>query len=82
MNLRGLTVSRISVGHQLFLHLDSDARVDLGCPFKLTRPVGEGRQDVLIDPGGPPTAACVCPRQRCCSRPATRSSPSTTAMTS
>ncbi|SDS60247.1 hypothetical protein SAMN05216371_0244 [Streptomyces sp. TLI_053] len=51
MNLRGLAVTRISVGHQLFLHLDSDARVDLGCPFKLTRPVGEGRQDVLLDNG-------------------------------
>ncbi|MFJ4091844.1 DUF6188 family protein [Kitasatospora sp. NPDC089913] len=59
MNLRGLAVTRISVGHQLFLHLDSDARVDLGCPFKLTRPVGEGRQDVLLDPGRQDVAAAL-----------------------
>ncbi|MFE6871661.1 DUF6188 family protein [Kitasatospora sp. NPDC057692] len=59
MNLRGLAVTQISVGYHLFLHLDSDARVDLGCPFKLTQALGEGRQEVLLDPGKQDVAAAL-----------------------
>ncbi|MFD9124569.1 DUF6188 family protein [Kitasatospora sp. NPDC059571] len=41
------------------MHLDSDARVDLGCPFKLTQALGEGRQDVHLDPGKRDVAAAL-----------------------
>ncbi|MFG2820958.1 DUF6188 family protein [Kitasatospora sp. NPDC048365] len=57
MNLRGLAVTEISAGYQLVLRLDSDARVVLGCPFKLTHGVGDGRQDVLLGPGRQDVAA-------------------------
>ncbi|WP_371476812.1 DUF6188 family protein [Kitasatospora sp. NBC_00315] len=59
MNLRGLAVTKISVGYQVLLHLESDARVDLGCPFTLTQGVGDGRQDVFIDPGRQDEAAAL-----------------------
>lgn len=59
MNLRGLAVTKISIAYQLFLHLDSDARVDLGCPFKLTQDVGGSRQDVVLDPGRQEVAAAL-----------------------
>jgi hypothetical protein len=59
MNLRGLPVTEICVGYHLILHLDSDARVDLGCPFKLTQGVGDGLQDVFLDPGRQDVAAAL-----------------------
>jgi hypothetical protein len=59
MNLRGLAVTEIGVSYQLSLCLDSDARVVLGCPFKLTQGVGDGRQDVILDPGRQDVAAAL-----------------------
>ncbi|MFE3108887.1 DUF6188 family protein [Kitasatospora indigofera] len=59
MNLRGLAVTEISVGHQLSLRLGSDARVVLGCPFELTQGVGDDRQHVFLDPGRQDVAAAL-----------------------
>lgn len=50
INLRGLTVVEIGISYHLSLLLDTEARVILGCPFKLTQGVDEGRQDVTLDP--------------------------------
>jgi hypothetical protein len=59
MNLQGLAVTKISVAYQLFLHLESDARVHLGCPFKLTQGVRGSREEVFLDPGRQEVAAAL-----------------------
>lgn len=59
MNLRGLTVVEIGISYQLSLHLDTEARVVLGCPFKLTQVVDDGRQDVILDPGRQDVTAAI-----------------------
>lgn len=51
MNLRGQAVTRISIDYQLTLLLDSDARVVLGCPFKLTQGASGSPEHVFLDPG-------------------------------
>ena len=57
MNLRGLAVTEIGISYQLSLCLGSDARVVLGSPFTLTQ--GDGRQDVILDPGRQDVAAAL-----------------------
>ncbi|MFC1436650.1 DUF6188 family protein [Streptacidiphilus sp. N1-10] len=59
MNLRGLTVVGIGISYQLSLCLDTQARVVLGCPFQLTQGVGDGRRDVVLDPGRQDVAAAI-----------------------
>ena len=59
MNLRGLTVVEIGISYQLSLHLDTEARVVLECPFKLTQVVDDGRQDVTLDPDRQDVTAAI-----------------------
>jgi hypothetical protein len=59
MNLRSLTVIEIGISYQLSLRLDTEARVVLGCPFKLTQVVDDGRQDVILDPGRQDVMAAI-----------------------
>jgi hypothetical protein len=59
MNLRGLTVVEIGISYQLSLLLDTEARVVLGCPSKLTQVVDDGRQDVVLDPGRQDVTAAI-----------------------
>lgn len=59
MNLRGLAVTEISIGYHLFLHLDSDARVVLGCRFQLTQGACDDRQHVVLDPERQDVAAAL-----------------------
>jgi hypothetical protein len=59
MNLKGLTVVEMGISYQLSLRLDTEARVVLGCPFKLTQVFDDDRQDVILDPGQQDVTAAI-----------------------